>query len=699
MTGKTLLNQNSHNSLLQLLSLSITAILLLTSNSWADVESADVASGFFKHEFELGYRFIEDNGNTIRTREYDNLESSTTGTLDIAVVDDWGHMSLEGTYLNDKDFDAELHLETGPTFSFNIFTESLYHNLDHIDYSDTARPDAYEVTFPDLPSGSPTVEISDYDPTAAYGVQTQISEAHTRIKLGDYPAHLNLNYWSFERTGKRQLRYLEEYCSGCHLKSQTQEVNQIVEEFSASVDGHFGPIDVIAEQIFREFDNRAETPKDNFGRHFRQRTPGDYQHDDQPDVRYRATTLKAHTSLAGGVSLAGSGTYAKRENESDVEDVTPITAETELVKATGDASWIPSQTFTINTRYRYLDLEFDNADEVVSTGNYREDTIEVRDSINKTIHSASASVSYRPIPQWKIKAESAWQDIDRAVNDPSTGDEVWNVPEDETQVRYKLGLYGKSKNGRTYRMRSWIQLKDSSDPAYGASFDTRQTAFLGLDFTPSQTFGLGINGKYELSEQNDYKTVFDEGETSELRFDRDREQDSISATTMAWVRPTDTMELGLHYGYLQTRVKQDVIFGTDTHGGVIPDFIIPATDAEYDQTVHSTSLQLTWRPVPNWSTRLEGRLIQSESEFDPTFADEVIGYDSGAFTAAVSDQGLREISRVDILQTGATAGLTWEPGNSLRYALTYTFDRYDDRRSEDLDGTVQTYMASVAKSW
>jgi len=727
------LKTKNFSSTLFRLGLSMMVLLIFTTPVCADVETADVASGYFKHQFSLGYRYVDDNGNPVRTREYDFLENSVTGAAEIAVVDDWGHLNLDAQFLNQKDFDAQLHVETGPTLALSLYTTSLFHNLDHLDYVN--RPDAWkwnDATQPPPPLQTPPlatdpqepyVDFSDQNPTDVYGVQSQLSEARAKVKMGDYPAHINLKYWSFERSGTRQQRYLNEDCTACHLNSQTRPVDQTVEEFSASVDGHIGAIDVIAEQVFREFTNHEETPSDTFGDHLRQRTAGDYQHDDEPNVRYRATTLKLHSSLSGGVNLAASGTYGKRENESDVSDVyNPVRgnlgAETEFVKAAGDVNWTPSRLLTVNSRYRYLDMDFTNPDQVKSDGNFSNNPIDVRDSIDKTVQSALASFSLHPSAKWKIKAEGEWRDIDRKTTDPTTGTEMWHVPEDETHVRGKLGIYGKSQNGRTVKVQGWIQYEDANDPAYDASFDTSRTAFVGLDFSPSASFGFGVNGKYEKSKQNNFLIVEEEGATP-LPFDRDREQDLISATCMAWIHPASGVEIGAHYGYLQTSTKQDVIFGTDLVSSsgqtfLVPgtstatDFVIEAEDAEFDQTVHTASAQLNWHFLKNWSTRLEGRLIQSKSEFAPEFAAEVLGYDQqdisgniipAGFPTTVSANGLTEISKVDILQTGGSAALNWDATDSVRVGLNYTFDRYDDRRSEALDGTVQTYMASVAKRW
>ena len=84
-----------------------------------------------------------------------------------------------------------------------------------------------------------------------------------------------------------------------------------------------------------------------------------------PDSKYVASTLKAHTSLSGGVVGAASFTIGERENRTDLSDVRFAQSETDFYKATGDLTLIPSPRWTLNFRYRMLDMDNDNSDQLV----------------------------------------------------------------------------------------------------------------------------------------------------------------------------------------------------------------------------------------------------------------------------------------------------------------------------------------------
>ena len=155
-------------------------------------------------------------------------------------------------------------------------------------------------------------------------MEVQQSSVAVRGKLPNYPAHVNLSYWRLNRQGQKQLRYVDESCGGCHKQSRSRTVDRVTEEFKGSVDAHLGPVDLIFEQLVRLFRNREDIPEDTFEPHYyRTASPALLQHDEVPDARLLESTIKAHTSLAGGLNAAASFTYGTRKNQSDLTTVTP----------------------------------------------------------------------------------------------------------------------------------------------------------------------------------------------------------------------------------------------------------------------------------------------------------------------------------------------------------------------------------------
>ena len=111
-----------------------------------------------------------------------------------------------------------------------------------------------------------------------------------------------------------------------------------------------------------------------------------------------------------------------------------------------------------------------------------------------------------------------------------------------------------------------------------------------------------------------------------------------------------------------------------------------ASDADYELQVHTISAGINLRPTEIMACRLEGYHTRSKASFDPSFVA----------TAIATDDGLKEISEVDIRQNGLKARLSWKLTDMLTAGIEYTFDDYEDRNSSAFDGTAQTVMSNLS---
>ena len=699
----------------------------------ASLLAADDEQFSLESKMEVGYRAVSTDGNPDRAAEYSFLESNPTLGLDIRGGTGTERFIFEGAYLNENDYRAEAHYNHGGLLRFDLRTERFFHNLDHIPY-DPSVPEARQDAFASNPATGDEVLraiFSDRDQGEDYGIRLDTNEVRFRGKFKTFPAHLNLGYWRFEKKGDRQLRFVEEgwdhpdipnpinpttgepnACNVCHMQSKSRDIDRVTDEFTVGVDAHLGPIDIIFEHLYREFREREAIPDDIFGGHSF-RPAGIYQHDENPDSKLTETTFKAHTSLSGGVVGAASFTIGERENRSDLSTGQPfgvdgVRAETDYYKAAGDLTYIPSPQWTFNFRYRLLDLDADNSSRLSAYGN----DYPVRESVDLRRSSHQATIAYRPTGRLTLKGEYQFENLHRGktggpevhhgsdapIAEGGIIDTVWELPEDEVLQRFKVGLLARPLGVRALRMNLWYQYRTSDDPAYAASFENRHEVFFGSTYSPSVHWGVNLTAK-ALIEENDRqkKFLFENDDPTPVGLDREREQQDFGLGV--WINPAPKISAGLNYGFMRTRIRQDLLFGDDLGDSTaspdpIANHAIVDELVEYSQRVHTVSATASVRLLEELILRVDGYHIRSFAGFSPGFF-----VDSPPLDFPASSAELKNLSRLDIRQNGLSAGLDWTAAATWTYSLRYTFDDYEDRDGSAFDGTAQTYMASVTRLW
>jgi len=688
--------------------LTLTAGLVSGTQVFADTQ--DVEKGYFSGEVELGYRNIWLDWNKARVLEYVSLDNSATGLLAIDAGAAQKRLHLLGYYLTDQDYRGELDLDINGRVRVELATDSMVHNLDHFPYN---IPDGY-LTF------------QDHAPKDQYQIEIKQNSAGTRIKHPTYPAHLNLAYSRQEKTGHQQLRFVDEgngnlngngSCGKCHLQSKSRSVDWKTDQFIAGIDAHVGPIDVVLEHLYREFRDNNGPPVDTFGSHgyppnLNRVGPADYQHDEAPDSQLNKTTLKLHTSLAGGMVGAASASIGNMENESKLSDVTPTKAETEFYQLAGDASYIINPQWTLNFRYRMTDLDNKVPDAITSTGTLPANgPLPVRDSVDITRSSYEARLTFRPTRAYSIKGEYRYLDIERGntagpVDFAAAGgmiiqpDLSWELPDQERSQRFKLGLNARPLASRKLQIKAHYEFETSEDAAYGTSFENRHDLYGGATWVSGSRWGLHGSGHY-TKEENDGRQLFlPDGLGGFLSFNPTRDREVTNLVAGAWLMPARVLTINANYGYLQTEIRQDLIFGgqpSESGPGDPANFAIFDDQVPFDQSVHTATVLIDLRILDNLGCSLEGRYIKSKSAFDPNFPVTSLDF-SGTLLDMTSD-GLKEISEVDIVQTGVTFGIDWQPQPAWTCSASYSYDDYDDQTNFSLEGTAQIVMASMAYQW
>jgi hypothetical protein len=127
--------------------------------------------------------------------------------------------------------------------------------------------------------------------------------ADFRYRLHDFPMHLNLGYWRYQREGSVQQIFSDASFEGTvnRVFAQARPVNQQVQEGRLGFDAHLGPVDVIYDFKFRSFEDKLSTPvADYVARPDLAGNPltlaGAQQHNENPDSRFYSHTIKRYST-------------------------------------------------------------------------------------------------------------------------------------------------------------------------------------------------------------------------------------------------------------------------------------------------------------------------------------------------------------------------------------------------------------------
>ncbi len=699
------------------LGLFISSIVTGTALAWpwragSDTEEDKVAT---EASASVGYRNVSEHDTPGRALEYDSLDSSPIFNAKLFTNQGPHLIHFEFNYLNEDDFSSELEFDTKNMFLIQLRSERFFHNLDHIPYDNGYRGGATDPPpdFVRVPEGAPAegsrpdgmaidkddnemlrTYYSDDDPSEDYGLRLSIDEAKLKIKAPGYPAHFNLAYWRYQKKGDKQLRFVGENCAtACHMQSKTRQIDRVTEEVKAGIDAHVGFVDLVVEGLYRTFHDRKSIPDDYFGRHDRGRdlSVNPFEHDEDPDSSVSELTFKANTAPSGGFVGSASFTIGERKNKSDLSSVSPVEAETDYYKTTADVTYTPGEKWTVNLRYRLLDMDSDNTDQFSDYDSLNENSLDVRNAMDIKRAWYEAIVNYRPSNRLTLKAELRREDIDRS--NTGTGAEhhsygtpypeidinpEWQLPDRETITRAKIGFNSRLLEKSALKLSGWLALQHSDDPAYGTSFENSQELFLAANYTPSPFWGFLANANLQRQKNNNY-------ELHDQSLDRKKSQENLSLGT--WLTPRQGLSFDLNYGYLHTAIDQDLLFGT---GGV---YLIPDKSDDYRQSVHTITLGMTWQAIENLSFRIEGYHIRSKADYDPQFASGVAGI------YPFSSSELSEISEVDIRQKGLRGRLNWQINDQWSGTMEATYDDYDEQNNDIYDGSVQTTMVSISRRW
>ncbi len=630
-----------------------------------------------------GYRFLSFNGYAKRAAQYEDLHSGMTFGGVHSILGKDHKFALEGVFLSDNDYHGDLTYDYMGAYRFHMRTESLYHNLDN-----------FQVFAPSAPLGSSTYLTDRRDQGVLYGIRTEQDLATMRIRMGNYPAHINLGYWRMVKEGSRQLRFadhaFEPTGSTNSVYSQLRPLDRVTHEGKLGLDTHIGPVDLIYDFTVRQFTDHAGAPRDLFSQNRPYtifpvsyvRPPGSYQHDDTPDSRFIAHTVKLHTDQTGGIVAAGSYTYGQRTNLTSVSDVVGVNGlSTTLHTAAGDLIYTPCKEFSLAVRFRHQEIERDAPSALIYTP-ATPSSISILPPLNSSKDVLTTVLSIRPVNSFTVKGEYSGE-ISHRDNvqswDPASKVAGMILPEDTVTHRGTLTLLSRPLKGLRLKARYSYTTTDS--PSYGTSADERHDGQLLVSYTLKDLWG--VTGNYQNSlERNDSKSIATLSTYSPSQsYQLPREKRAMNATLTLWGNVLKRLTLAGSAGLLRTSTDQEVLFSGITPGST--------SASNYTSQAFLYSLSASYRPIDKLTLSLMFQQLRSFAEFDPAFLQY----------STESTLGVKEISRLKTVENAITMNADYEIHKNISCGVAYTYRKYADQYDSLFNGSLHSVIANLAAKW
>lgn len=692
----------------QLITCLLIGVFAIPASVCADSKDSqqEKNSGIFEGKLSLGYRAIAYD-RLGRATEYRTQEAGANGLLEVKGWQENNGFSLLADYTDDNDYDVALdaNLLSGH-LRFWAETEKLQHNLDHYVLPPAAYVDpAVSPAHPGANLSVPWFDAVDRNPGEEYRLTVTRNRVALKAKA-NYPAHVTLEAWQLHREGEKGLRYLEKSdnsggnCGQCHVNSRTQKIDQVTNEIKGGVDAHLGYVDVIFEQLYREFKDDAGAPNDTFGdlSGGTLRSAGNYTHDAAAESTLLLSTLRLHSSLSGGLTGAGSVSYGQRENESGYSDLRGVRAESDFIKTAADVGWILSPSWALNFQYRWLDLDNSNSSTLFDNSlGPAGQNIQVREVMDQRRAQYRGFLTHRPCRQTTVKWTYVHEDVERnRTTDDPANPWLWKLPGTEHSDKYRMELLLRPLGNKKLTLDAWYEYQSSDEAAYGSSAKKGQEGFLALSFVPSPSWGGVVNLQGSESE-NDEHTLALINETASgpayQRYDLDRSETSVKVNGNLWMNIAKRLSVGTYLSWMKAVVEQDLLFATKWNPVPAQNYAVVAENADSKQQVAGGSIYMKWQVFQGLDVDAEGRHTRSHYRFNPDFADTLVG------SLPVSPDGLGDISSFTVYQNSLAAGLSWQPVVDWIWGARYTIDDYESRDDNFYEGTVQNVLVSLTRRW
>jgi len=636
-----------------------------------------------------GYRFFSFDGHAGRAAEYEDLHSGPTFGLTNSILGRDHKFIVDGSFLSDNDYSGDLTYDYMGAYRVHLRSESLYHNLDRFPSS---VPNAFSFF------GTPYQGDSTND-AARYGMRVEQDLASLRARMGYYPIHLNLQYWRMLREGNEQLRYADHAffpsTATNTIYSVNRPVNRETHEGKLGFDAHLGPIDLIYNFTLRQYTDHAGTPSDSFVARldplhpeYLQRAGGTFDHNETPDSRYLAHSVKLHTEQTGGIVVASAYTFAQRTNRSSQTQVSGVNGLTDtLHTAAGDLVYTPCKEFSLAVRFRHQEIDRETA--TVTMSQFSPSTMNAYQGIDTNRDIISTILSFRPVNDYTVKAEYRGDFLRRSnvvAWDPFANNIAgMTLPENEEIHRGIISFMARPLKG--LRLKARYSYTANGQPAYGTSYDERHEGQLLATYTMKDRWGISANylNSHEYNGSKSISTLqaFADPITNPLtNYALPRDKTMVSASASIWANFfAGRLNVTGTGGLLKNSIDQDILYAATTAGS--------SAAANYTSNAILYGITASLRPVEKLDISLAFQQVISDAEFDPAYLQ----------FATNDTTGVKELSWLKTVENSVSFKAAYDLSKYVTCGVDYRYRHYSDERDAIYDGAIHAITASMSAKW
>lgn len=644
---------------------------------------ADVVP-FAKEQYGIvraGYRFVTPVDNARAAAPYLRLKGGLMGGIAAGSIAPDLKVSGAATVINEDDYHAELLLDGGGAYRFNLESQALWHNL---------------LTEQLSPTG--TVVTQDLNPGQEYGLRVSTHQMEGRVRLGNNPFHLSLGYWELHREGVQQSRFSDHYFNdpASSVRSVANQVDQVTREGTIGLDGMFGPLGVAYTFRIRDFIDQSGPYRNTFNSSAGGTLlPGNQVYAATPDNRVISHTVKLYSDMSGGVQGAAAYTLLQRENNGGTGDAHPSSAPQDTVQAvSGDIRYTPLKELSFALKYRHQQIDRQSPDTISysfasipasgtipGTMTTTPGVLLVRPSSDYREDSIAASLTYQPRSSTQLRLEYRAQREARLGLPDSQHPDAPQARYDDERLTHtgKITASWKPVNGT--KLKAIYSYASCDNPAYTASFSQQHAAQLFATITPGHRWGVTASylGKYENVEHQGRVT------TTSSVLTLPRETVASSANTSIWFAPLSRLTVTTSYSFLDNATHQSLLFSNLSADSRVA--------ADYRSFAHVYGIDAVYAVSEQIDFGVSLQQVHSTSRFSVPLAQF-----TDANNQFYSTAGITELTASRASETGLATRLDWRITPRYGVVLEYNLRRYS-LGSDSGDGSLHTVMTLLSGHW
>lgn len=368
----------------------------------------------------------------------------------------------------------------------------------------------------------------DLSPDDGYRLDVAEQRAEGVIRAPQYPVQLRLSARRFTTDGTVQQLFFDENCRtyGCHVYSKSRDVSTQTEQFEAGANVHLGHANITYSFQATHFQDRRDTPVDDYGPISGFFTAGPREHNDYPGVAAGEHSLSLSTNGTGQLEFVGNLISGKRRNEdSEISE--------SYLLGSGGVIWRPASGVAVDLRYskRKVETEAEGANTIAMlTGK----GLPLDRERTETVYRASAA--YQPNGWVRLRGDASLRQLERSEA------ERWELPEETDTTTWKLSARLRPLKPLTVDVAFKGVFTD--DPPYESSPSRESEYSVAASWKPGKQTVMQVSAKGIAGENGD----------------TDRESNRLFADWVFTWAPVETVSLGFGLNWFRDDVTQPVSF-------------------------------------------------------------------------------------------------------------------------------------------